>query len=234
MKRIPALLSFFILAVTASAANFLAPDTLNLPALLPPPPAADSPATQIELDQVLSLLKSRTPEQAARCAQVETEDIWLFGSEVMGPWFTAANLPKTAAFFARVREDFVAVNRAAKEIHPRKRPPFVDERIKPCVECKDTPSYPSGHGIQSSVWAVLLGEIFPEKAGDFILRAATTRNYKAISGVHYPSDLAAGQAVGEAFGRELRKNPAVQKAVADLRAEAAAVRPSGGGVPPPR
>src|SRR4051812_21743661 len=234
MKTLAVLFTLGVATVSAWAANFLAPGALNLPALVPPPPAADSPATRIELDQIFALQKARTPEQAARCAQIETEDIWLFGSEVVGPWFTAANLPKTAAFFALVREDFIAVNRAAKEIYPRKRPSFADERIKPCVECKDTPSYPSGHGIQSSVWAALLGEIFPDQAGEFILRAATTRNYKAISGVHYPSDLAAGQAVGEAFGRELLKNPVLQKTLADLRAEAAAVRRSGGGVPPPR
>lgn len=224
MKSFLAPLLFAISTAVALAANFLAPDALNLPSLLPPPPAAGSPATKIEIDQILALQKTRTPEQAARCAQIEAEDIWLFGSEVVGPWFTAANLPKTAAFFAQVREDFIAVNRAAKELHPRKRPSFADERVKPCVECKDTPSYPSGHGIQSSVWAVLLGEIFPDQAGEFLVRAATTRNYKAIAGVHYPSDLAAGQAVGEALGRALLKNPAVQQAMAGLRAEAANAR----------
>src|SRR5438045_2783097 len=141
MKSLPVLLLGTALLASASAANFLAPGALNLPSLLPPPPAAGSPAARVELDQVFALQKARTPEQAARCAQIESEDIWLFGSEVVGPWFTAANLPKTAAFFALVREDFISVNRAAKELHPRKRPPFADERIQPCVECKDTPSY---------------------------------------------------------------------------------------------
>lgn len=204
---------------------FLAPGTLDPPALLPAPPAASSPTTRIELDQILALQTARTPEQAARCHQIENEDLWLFGSEVVGPWFTAANLPKTAAFFAQVREDFIVVNRAAKALHPRQRPPFVDDRIKPCVEYKDTGAYPSGHGIQSSLWAGLLAEIFPNYADAFFLRAATTRNYKAISGVHYPSDLAAGQAVGEALARELLKTAAVKESIAGLRAEAAAHRP---------
>jgi membrane-associated phospholipid phosphatase len=198
--------------------------SFDLKALLPPPPAAGSPTERVELDQILALQTSRTPEQAARCVQIENETLWLFGSEVLGPWFTEANLPKTAAFFARVRQDFIAANRAAKAVHPRKRPPFADDRIKPCVEFSDTPSYPSGHGIQSSVWAGMLGAIFPDKANEFLLRAATTRNYKAISGVHFPSDLAAGQAVGEALARELLKNPSVQEAIVQLRAEAAAVR----------
>ena len=143
---------------------------------------------------------------------------------MVGPWFTAAKLPKTATFFARVREDFIAVNRAAKDRYPRRRPSFVDPRVQPCVECKDTPAYPSGHGIQSSTWAVLLGVVFPERADDFIARAATTRNFKAISGVHYPSDLAAGQAIGEAFGQALLKNPEVLKALAEIREEISAVQ----------
>src|SRR5262245_36286982 len=108
----------FVLTL-AKAAPFLAPGALNLPALLTPPPAAGSPTEKVELDQGFELQKSRTPEQAARCVQIENETIWLFGSEVVGPWFNEANLPKTAAFFARVREDFIAANRDAKALHPR-------------------------------------------------------------------------------------------------------------------
>jgi acid phosphatase (class A) len=216
------------LAVAATAAPFLSPNPLDLPALLPAPPAAGSSAALAELDAVLRAQAARTPEQAARCVQIEHETIWLFGSEVVGPWFNAANLPKTAAFFAAVREDFVPLNRTAKALYPRQRPPFADPRVKPCVEFADTGAYPSGHGIQSSLWAGLLAEILPDHAADFANRAGETRRYKLLSGVHYPSDITAGQAVGEALARELLKNPAVQKTIAELRAEASAyLRPAG-------
>jgi acid phosphatase (class A) len=220
MKRLlPALSLSLSLSLGAAAAPFLTPAALDLPALLPPPPAAGSPATLAELETVLSAQAARTPAQAARCGQIENETIWLFGSEVVGPWFTAANLPKTAAFFAAVREDFIPVNRAAKALHPRQRPPFADARVKPCVEFADTGAYPSGHGIQSSLWAGLLAEILPDHAAGFAKRAGETRHYKLLSGVHYPTDLTAGQAVGEALARELLKNPAVQLIIAELRAE---------------
>lgn len=223
MRRL-LLLSSLLLLASASAAPFLSPNPLDLPALLPPPPAAST-----ELDAVLQAQTARTSEQAARCVQIENETIWLFGAEVAGPWFTAANLPKTAAFFAAVREDFLPVNRAAKAVYPRKRPPFADARVKPCVEFADTGSYPSGHGIQSSLWAGLLAEILPDHAGGFAQRAGETRRYKLLSGVHYPSDLTAGQAVGEALARELLKNPAVRKIIPELRAEVALyLRPAGG------
>ena len=58
---------------------------------------------------------------------------------------------------------------------------------------------------------------------DFATTAPMDR-YKLLSGVHYPSDLAAGQALGEALARALLKNPEVQKTIAELRAETAAYR----------
>ena len=219
MKRLAAL--FLLAAVPAFAAHFLTADAIDLKALLPASPAADSAVTRAELAMVLQLQAARTPEQAVRCRQIEGEDIFLFGSEVLGPWFNAAQLPQTAAFFARVREDFLPVNRAAKDVYPRRRPPFADPRVKPCVDFADTGAYPSGHGIQSSLWAALLAEIFPEQAAGFAGRAEETRRYKLISGVHYSTDLAAGRLLGEAVARELLKSAAVQKAVTEIRAEAA-------------
>ena len=205
----------------ARKANFLAPDMIDTKALLPAPPAPDSLVTRAELEVVLQLQAARTPQQAVRCQQVEGEDIFLFGSDVLGPWFNAAQLPQTAAFFAKVHEDFLPINRAAKTVYPRRRPPFADARIKPCVEFSDSGAYPSGHGIQSSLWAGLLSAIFPEHAAGFAQRAEETRRVKLVSGVHYPTDIVAGQLLGEAVAREMLKNPAVQKIVADLRAEAA-------------
>jgi acid phosphatase (class A) len=216
---------FLLAAGPAFAANFIEPGAIDLPALLPAPPAADSLVTRAELEVVWQLQVLRTPEQAARCRLIENEDIFFFGAEVLGPWFNAAALPQTAAFFARVREDFLPINRAAKAVWPRRRPPFLDPRIKPCVEFSDTGAYPSGHGIQSSLWAALLSEIFPAQASGFRYRAEETRRYKLLSGVHYPTDLVAGQIVGEAFASELLKNPAVRKSLDELRAETGSHQP---------
>ena len=207
-------------AAVAKAPHFLAPGALDLKALLPAPPASGSPETAAEIAELLSLQSARTPAQAARCRQIEGEDIWLFGSEVLGAWFNAANLPETAAFFAQVREDFIPVNRAAKAVWPRRRPPFADARVVPCVEFADTGAYPSGHGIQSYMWAGLLAAIYPEQAAGFERRARETLRYKLLSGVHYASDLRAGRIVGEALAQEFLKTPAVKKLVVELRAEA--------------
>ncbi len=223
MKRLIAL--FILAAQSVFAANFLDADRIDLKALLPAPPAPDSPVTRAELDVVLQLQAGRTPAQAARCQLIEREDVFFFGSEVLGSWFNAANLPQTAAFFAKVRTDFLPINRAAKAVWPRRRPSYVDAHILPCVEVSDNGAYPSGHGIQSALWAALLSKLYPAQAASFQQRAGETRRFKLLSGVHYPSDLEAGRVVGEAIARELLKIPAVQESLNELRVETRSHQP---------
>src|SRR4051812_29072173 len=208
------------------AGHFVADGALDYRALIAPPPAAGSLVTRAELEVVLQLQDLRTPALAKRAQEIEGENLFGFAADVVGPWFTAAHLPKTAALFAAVREDFIPVNRASKALWPRPRPPYADARVKPCVEFSDSGSYPSGHGIQSALWAALLSELMPAHAAGFHARALETRRLKLFTGVHYPSDLEAGRIVGEALAREMLRSPALQEALAAARAEIAAVEKS--------
>lgn len=210
---------------SAFAGHFLPDPGLDLRALLEPPPAADSVVTRAELDVVLQLQDLRTPALAKRAQEIENETISSFASDVVGPWFNVDRLPKTAALFAAVREDFIPINRASKALWPRKRPPFADSRVKPCVEFSDSGAYPSGHGIQSALWAALLSELLPDHAAAFQQRAQETGRMKLFTGVHYPSDLEAGRRLGEALAREMLKSPALQQALVESRAELSAVQP---------
>jgi len=212
------------LPASAFAGHFIADNTLDYRVLLTPPPAADSLVTRAELDVVLQVQDLRTPALAQRAQEIENETLFSFASDVVGSWFTADKLPQTAALFAAVREDFIPVNRASKALWPRKRPPYVDARVKPCVDYSDSGSYPSGHGIQSALWAVLLTELFPEHAAGFQTRARETRRMKLFTGVHYPSDLEAGRILGEALAREMLKGPALRSALNACRAEIASAR----------
>jgi len=225
MRPLGSLLVLLLATASAFAGHYVADTPLDLRALLTPPPAADSLVTSAELDVVLQLQELRTPALAKRAQEIENETLFSFASDVTGPWFKAESLPQTAALFAAVREDFIPVNRASKALWPRKRPPYTDARVKPCVEFSDSGAYPSGHGIQSALWAVLLAELLPDHAAGFQNRARETRRLKLFTGVHYPSDLEAGRIVGEALAREMLKSPALQQALAEARAEIAAAAP---------
>lgn len=224
LSRFLLLVATLLCTASAFAGHFIADNALDYQALISPPPAADSLVTRSELDVVLQFQEMRTPALAKRAQEIENETLFSFASDVVGRRFAADKLPKTAALFAAVRDDFIPVNRASKAVWPRKRPPFADPRVKPCVDFSDSGSYPSGHGIQSALWAVLLGELLPDDAADFQRRALETRRMKLFTGVHYPSDLEAGRIVGEALAREMLKSAVMQAALVECRAELAAAQ----------
>lgn len=219
LRGMTAIAAWLVLALDICAANFVEPSAIDCAALIGPPPAGESVAGRAELEVVLQLQALRTPEMERRAREIDRESVFSFGAEVVGPWFTADRLPKTAAFFARVRADFIPVNRTAKDLWPRRRPPFVDARVQPCLETTDSGSYPSGHAIQSSLWATLLAALMPEHAAGFEARAEETRRSRLIAGVHFPSDMVAGQVVGKALGHEMLKSPALREEMRAVGAE---------------
>ncbi|WP_438479918.1 phosphatase PAP2 family protein [Oleiharenicola lentus] len=221
MKSFFTLILFAALTLAAHAAHFLPADAIDVAKLLPPPPARDSLVQQSELSVLFALQQNRTPEQIKRALHIQEENLFTFTGEVVGPWFTPQNLPKTAALFKEAGDDFYAINRASKALWNRSRPPFVDPRIKPAVEFSDSPSYPSGHGIQCSMWAVLLSELFPEYKTALHARAADTRWYRLIAGAHYPTDVEAGRILGEAIANALLKDKNFRLRLEEARQEIA-------------
>ena len=61
----------------------------------------------------------------------------------------------------------------------------------------NTPSYPSGHGIQSKVYAEVLGNLYPKFYKKIQELAEDIGNSRLSMGIHYPSDLLFGEYVSE-------------------------------------
>lgn len=61
----------------------------------------------------------------------------------------------------------------------------------------DTPSYPSGHGIQSKVYAEVLGSLYPKFHKKLQELSNDIGDSRLYMGIHYPSDLLFGEYVSE-------------------------------------
>ncbi|HEY4407058.1 MAG TPA: hypothetical protein VGN55_20620 [Xanthobacteraceae bacterium] len=94
---------------------------INLLLLLPPPPAVDSDQMKAELGEILTIQVTRSKAMVDRAVADVTENIWRFADVVDSPNFTAAALPKVAAFFDRVVETESAVVDPAKDVWKRPR-----------------------------------------------------------------------------------------------------------------
>jgi acid phosphatase (class A) len=184
---------------------FVQPQDIDSSTLLAGPPADDSPEHQAEVATMLYWQNKRTKEDVARCRSEVNVNVFVF-AEVLGDWFNERSLPLTSDLLQQAYTDTYAASYSAKQKWKRVRPPLADPRIHPCVPLEKTPSYPSGHATRGVMWAILLSEIFPEHRDALMARGRLIGDDRYIAGMHYPTDVEAGQKLGEEVARRMLEN----------------------------
>ena len=165
----------------------------------------------------------RKPEELARIKREVNLNVYLF-DDVLGPWFTAKNLPVTAALFERVDATEHPVIVSAKKYWNRPRPPLQDKRVHPAIDLPTNASYPSGHSTVGNLDALILTELAPDLKVQLLARGRQIGYDRVSAGVHFPSDVAAGETLAHDLFARLSANPAFQADLVQAKAEVAAVR----------
>lgn len=204
---------------------YLTPGSVNVETLLPPPPTPGSPANNADIRAVLAHQHSRNAIQVLR-ARSEVNLSPAAFDDVLGPWFTAANLPHTFTLLNNASHDSEAISQSAKNLWNRPRPPYQDLNVNPVVQVPTTPSYPSGHSTRAALWASILSELAPDAKQTLLARGAQIGQDRVIAGVHFPSDVAAGQLLGHTIAARLLATPKFQHDLAIARPEFNAARPT--------
>lgn len=225
------LLLFPLLAVTLLAqpvaGRYVRTQDFDATKVIPVAPAADSLATLADLETVYQVQRRRTPEQVALANYFAEDSVFQYDA-VIGLWFTAANLPRTAEVFLQIDADRYAISTKGKVVWSRPRPPLLDPRIQACALLPASGSYPSGHSTQAFLWAGLLAEIFPAQREALRERAELVAWSRVIAGVHYPTDIVAGRILGDRLAKEFLGVPAFRDALAAVRAEITAFQAKAG------
>jgi len=225
-----AVLLALILAVQAKeitkAAPYFDPASVDPKALLPDPPANNSPTTQKEIELILQKQADRTPEEVTRIKRAIDPNVWLF-ENVLGPWFTKKNLPVTAALFARVDATEHPIVESAKKDWSRLRPSLQNSRIHPPIPLPHNTSYPSGHSTVGDLDALILAQLAPDLKDAILARGLQIGDDRVIAGVHFPSDVDAGRTLAHVLFEKLMASPEFQADLAKAKAEVAMVRTKG-------
>ena len=225
MPRVAYLLALLCLAGAVAGADapkyaphYLSPQAIDVVALLPEPPAADSAEHQEELNLLIKLQQERTPAEIAR-ATSEEHHLTIFDfADAVGPNFTAERCPKTAAFFkSALQPDLAYFNKLAKNHWNRPRP-YTDKRIHSLFVEGDG-SYPSGHSIRATLFAEVLASLLPQDRDALIARSQQVGWDREIAGVHFPSDIFAGRVLGHALANALLANPEIRAQLDELKPE---------------
>jgi hypothetical protein len=156
------------------------------------------------MDAVLRAQETRGEEDVKRI-QAENKLTPAAFQPVLGADFSAENFPLTFKLLQDAERDSKAFTSKGKDRFDRPRPFEADSRVRPVVKTSGDRSYPSGHATRGAMWAAILAEVVPERKKALIGRGQEIGWDRVIGGVHYPTDVYAGQVLGTALAREMLK-----------------------------
>jgi membrane-associated phospholipid phosphatase len=166
---------------------------------LPPPP--NGQATRAELDQLRAMLASRDAEAQQRIAWWHVAAPSYRWAQIATEEALRAGLPvniasRHLAVLHTALADAMVAAWDSKQAHNRPRPHMTDPTLRPTVATPVVSSYPDEHAVAGAVAAAVLTEVFPQRAAEFTRLAEEAGRMRLLAGVAYPSDVAAGAALG--------------------------------------
>lgn len=201
---------------------YVTPKQVDLTRLLPPPPAAGSPAERADRAAAVAVQKGASPERVALAVHDTDETVYAIFGSVMGERFEATKLPLTDRLFARLGAGEDDTVDPAKPFFGRVRPWLaMPDEIKPLVKSSKSGSWPSGHTTRATLEGIVLAAMMPEKKTEIWARVGEYAESRVVGGMHYPKDVEAGRLAGTAMATAAFLDPAF---VADFEAAEAELR----------
>jgi acid phosphatase (class A) len=187
---------------------------------LAPPPAASSRQAADELAELHAIARHRTAAERARAiADDHEESIFAFADAIGAP-LTPAALPLTAHLSELVGREEEKYTEPLKLRYGRARPYNADPSLQPICKTRTTnDSYPSGHATAGWLQALTLVELVPARRIAILARAREYARNRLVCGVHYRSDIDAGELLAKTVFLNLKTQPSFQRDLTAARAE---------------
>lgn len=222
-------------AVMESRTGYLAAaDLARLAEAVPPQPAPGSATDRAD------------KTASARYIALEDGDRWLLATAhaelrpplalqhfdcALGVRLGSAETPALDRMMARAFHDANAVAELVKARAERPRPVGDDPERRACQRLdaagRKSASYPSGSAAVGTAYAETLAALEPERAEAVRRIGREIGISRLVCAMHYPSDVAAGEAVGRAVAAEIAATRAFAEDAPAARAELAAARATG-------
>jgi PAP2 superfamily len=178
-----------------------------------PPPAWDSPELKAQLAELKAI--ERTPKLKAAAMYWEAFGgmrayaLWNEHARRMILEHGLAGDPLAAARALAIvniaTHDAMVACWDAKYAYWQIRPPQLDPEFKSLFPPPNHPSYPAAHGCLSTAAATALAHLFPDDAQALLATAKQAADARMWAGIHYRSDIDAGQALGRAVAEQVLK-----------------------------
>jgi acid phosphatase (class A) len=198
LKWIP-LLSLALVCAAPSFATeperAAAPNWASVVGLYPQPGTVTGQGEQLVL---LWLQKSRTPQDVARAKGEGHPSLGCFATDIRQS-IAIVDFPKTEAVLEQARQDLAPVLDALHVTFARPRPYLAIPALTPVLPEVNSFSYPSTNAALGTLFAEIIRQWDPADQDALAARGNLLGTDRVLGGVHYPSDVDAGQRLGKAF-----------------------------------
>ena len=134
------------------------------------------------------------------CRELARRRLALVRADLALPWLYGADGWRAALHMTVTGAVGVLVYKLIKTRAVRERPYITHSAIS-CVSAPlDRYSFPSGHTLHAVSFTLLIASYFPEWTALFAGAAFLIALSRVVSGLHYPTDVAAGAVLGGALG----------------------------------
>ena len=131
-----------------------------------PPPKVDDKLQKSDEKELVESQKSRSERDCDR-AKVEVvinlKNFFGQSEELISD----KDIEVLESFFEQIRNDGDFFIQKLKKDYSRKRPYLSMKELNPCVRKEVTDAYPSGHAALSRLYALILGDFYPQKKEKF-------------------------------------------------------------------
>ena len=206
--------------------RYLTSEAVDFRGVLAPPPAPGS--IQDSDDVHAAEAEQGVAEERWRSAQLDSEYVYPRFEEAFGRAIDRKNSPALISVLDRALRHVALTTFAAKDHFQRPRPFQRLQLQRVCGEEKPPrpqanpmggSSYPSGHSAYGWAVAMILARVAPDRAEVLMARAAEYAESRVVCGVHFPSDVVAGQVIAAAVVAHLDASSDFQADLARARAE---------------
>jgi membrane-associated phospholipid phosphatase len=123
--------------------------------------------------------------------------VWIVIGVLVAVWLRR---PLLAVAVLAAEEISSVADGVLKNAIGRERPPLADPRVHALIPLPHDPSMPSGHAMMAFAGAALLTLVAPRFGWAFVALAAAIAVSRVYLGVHFPSDVVVGAAIGAIIG----------------------------------
>lgn len=182
-----------------------------------PPPLNDSEQTRLELDNLLALMESERSEDEVK--RIMWEHTGKKAHEIfMNEGLFHESNYKTDQLLRMIDADHSYFILERKKSFARPRPNQLDDKLATVLINPGHAAYPSGHGSQTYMVALVLSDFDPENAQMYKQFSYDVTHRREIAGFHYVSDSIAGRKLAVDVLAKLRENDVFEKKYKEAKA----------------